>query len=310
MEELRDLDLNLLPALHALLQEHSVTRAAARMGLSTPAMSQTLSRLRTALGDPLLVRAGRGMVPSPRAESLRPRVEAVLRGVGALLDPGDEFTPATSTRAFRVLASDYVVLALGVALDQLVSREAPDVGLRLMPNTQRDSERVRQGEADLAIGVFHGLPPEVRIRKLFEERLVCVVRDDHPGVRQRLSVEQYTAMRHIQVAPRGRPGGLVDDVLARKGRSRQVVRQVPFFFAGLVLASRSDYVLTLPRRLAVAMAARFGLRILALPLGLGRYAVSQIWHPRHDADAGHRWLRGRIVAACAETRPSRTGAAA
>ena len=303
--ELKDLDLNLLPALDALLQEESVTKAAARLGLSAPALSHSLARLREKLGDPILVRAGRKMVPSPRAVALRPRVHALLREAQAVLAPGEAFVPERSTREFLVHGSDYVILILGLALDRILLEQGAGVRLQFMPNTTDDAELVRSGEIDLGIGVYDRLPPEIRIQKLFDEQLVCVVREGHPSVGKRMSLAQYAALRHIQIAPRGRPGGRVDDLLADKGYSRVVARRVPFFFAGLLMAAESDYVLTLPKRLALAQAERLGLRVLGLPVAFGSYAVSQIWHPRNEADAGHRWLRERVVRACAETKPAR-----
>ena len=305
-----EVDLNLLRVLDALLQEESVTKAAARLGLSPPAVSQSLARLRTRVSDPLLVRAGRRMVPSPRAEELRPKVHALLDEVRAVFAAGEAFDPRTSTQDFLLHGSDYVILVLGVALDRLLGAQAPGVRLQFMPNTTDDADLVRSGAIDLAIGVYDQLHPEIRIQKLFDEELVCVVRERHPRVRKRMSLELYAALDHVQISPRGRPGGLVDSVLANKGLSRRVARRVPFFFAGLVMAAQTDYVLTLPRRLAVAQAKKFGLRVLGVPLGLGRYSVSQIWHPRRDGDGAHRWLRERIGAACRATRPKRRSSSA
>ncbi len=302
-----DLDLNLLFTLDALLQEESITRAAARLGRSAPAVSQALAKLREALDDPLLVRAGRGMVPSPRAEQLREPVASVLERIAAVFEPGATFAPQASKRTFRIHGSDYVVHVLGAELDARLRAAAPEVSLRVMPNAD-DAQRVRDGSLDLAIGVYPDLPPEVRIQKLFDETLVCVVRDRHPSVPKRLTPERFAALQHVQIAPGGRAGGVVDDALAKQGLHRAVVRQVPFFYAGLVLVSRTDLALTLPRRLACAEAKRYGLRVLALPVDVAAYPVSQIWHPRHDADAGHRWFRRMVVDAARATKPKRATA--
>lgn len=301
-----DLDLNLLVTLHALLQEESITRAAARLGRSPPAVSQALSKLREALGDPILVRAGRGMVPSPRAQQLREQVATVLEGVAAVFQPGEDFDPAQSSRSFLAHGSDYVVHVLGVELDAILRAEGPKVALQFMPNTTGDPDLVRDGSIDLAIGVYKDLHPEIRIQKLFDETLVCVVRQEHPGVRKRLSLQQFAAMDHVQIAPRGKGGGVVDDALAKRGLHRAVVRRVPFFYAGLVLASRTDLILTLPRRLACAEAERHGLRLLELPVPVDPYPVSQIWHPRHEGDPAHRWFRRTVMAAAKATKPKVT----
>lgn len=298
-----ELDLNLLHTLHALLEEESITRAALRLGRSPPAVSQALAKLRTTLQDPLLVRAGRGMVPSPRAQELRPQVASVLERIANVFDPATPFDPAASTRDFLVHGSDYIVHVLGVVLDGLLQSQAPNISLNFMPNVPADPDLVREGSIDLAIGVYTNLHPEIRIQKLFDESFVCVVRRDHPSVRSRLSLERYADLGHVQIAPRGRAGGVVDDALAAKGMRRRVLRRVPFFYAGLTLAARTDLILTVPRRLAMCEAERHGLRILDLPLPLSPYPITQIWHPRSEADPGHRWFRATVAEAARSTSP-------
>lgn len=304
--ELENIDLNLLPTLHALLEEESVTRAANRLGLSTPAVSHALGRLRDSLGDPVLVRAGRKMVPSPRAVALRPRVAALLDEARSVFDPTGGFDPRTSTREFLIHASDYIILVLGPALDRIARTQGPGIRLQFMPNTVGDPDLVREGEADLAIGVYGNIHPEIRIQKLFEEEFVCVVRAGNPGVRKRLSAQQFAALPHIQIAPRGRPGGIVDDALEAMGLQRTVARRVPFFFGALSMTAQTDYVLTLPRRLAEAHAHTFGLRTFNLPLGLDPYPIRQIWHPRNEGDPGHRWLRETVLQAAQPRRRPRS----
>ena len=305
MARLQDVDLNLLVALDALLETSSVSGAAARVGLSTPAMSHALARLRVLLGDPLLVRAGQRMVPTPRAEALREPVRELVAGVEAVLRPEPGFDPATTDRELRVRASDYVLSTLGPELDRRVAEAAPRLRLRFSPNVSEDPEHVREGVIDLAIGVYRDLPPECRIQTLFEERLVCVVRQGHPNIRGRLTLEQYAQVPHVQVAPRGRPGGYVDQVLAREGLHRRVARAVPFFLSAMQLCAQADYVLTVPERLARAWAETFGLRVLEPPIPFAPYAVVQLWHPRHEADEGHQWLRQQVMLAAGATRPRR-----
>jgi DNA-binding transcriptional LysR family regulator len=303
MAKPHDADLNLLVALDALLQTGSVSGAAARVGLSTPAMSHALARLRKQLGDPVLVRAGRGMVPTPRAEALREPVHVLVGSAHAVLGPADAFDPATADRELHVRASDYVLSTLGPELDQRLTEAAPGLRLRCSPNAAEDPEHVREGLVDLAIGVYRELPPECRIQTLFEERLVCVVRREHPTIRARLTLEQFAAAPHVQVAPRGRPGGYVDQVLAREGLHRRVVRSVPFFLSGMQLTAHADYVLTVPERLARTWAETFELRVLEPPVPFAPYAVVQLWHPRHEADAGHRFVRQQVMQAARATRP-------
>lgn len=296
-------DLNLLIALDALLQEENVSRAAARVGLSTPAMSHALARLRAQVGDPLLVRAGQRMVRTPRADTLRPRVEAVVREARAVLAPPPVEDVREVVRTFRVHTSDHLVNVLGGELDRLV-REAPGVTLAVMPCSSESPGQLRDGTADLAIGVFDyspysDLPTDLRIQQLYQDDFTCVVRADHPGVGRTLSLAQYAALDHVQIAPRGAPGGYVDDLLARHGLRRRIARALPYFLAGLALVAETDYLLTCSLTLARRMRRRFGLRLVKPPaeLGLEPYPITQLWHPRHDRDPPHRWLRERVVEA-------------
>jgi DNA-binding transcriptional LysR family regulator len=290
-------DLGLLVTLDALLQEGSVTRAARRVGLSTPAMSHALSRIRERLGDELLVRAGRGMVLTPRAEALKARVHAVVNEARQTLEPERTFSSAELNKSYFVLASDYVLTILGLAVDQLLRDEAPRCALRFVPNGPDDPTQLREGGADLAIGIYGDLPQEMRSRVLLTDRFVVVVREDHPGVGKRLSLEQFLRLQHLQVAPRGRPGGYLDDVLRERGLTRHVARAVPYFLHGLYVTSKTDYVLTISERVALQMAPSLGLRILEPPVELQPYALSLVWHPRFDGDPGHRFVRETFVRA-------------
>ena len=283
--------LALLATLDALLQEVSVTRAARRLGLSTPATSHALARIRIQLGDPLLVRAGREMVLTPRAEALRPKVRSAVEQAAQALEPDRPFKANELRRSFAIHASDYVLAVLGVELDRLVQAGAPGVDLRFIANSPDDPAALREGSADLSIGIYGDLPPELKTKILLTDRFVCVVRTDHPTVKHRLSLDQFLALEHIQVAPRGRPGGYVDDVLAERGHTRRVARAVPFFLAALRLAAATDYVLTISERVARIMAPYLDLRVIEPPLALRPYALKLIWHPRYDRDPGHAWLR-------------------
>lgn len=292
--DLRSLDLNGLVVLDALLSEQSVTRAAARVGLSTPAMSHALGRLRDQLGDPILTRAGRGMVQTERARKLEPRVRQILDDVRELFAAPERFDPSTLQREVTVHATDYVLEVMGVPLDRELARLAPLVDLQFRPNVPNDAEALRAGEADLAIGVYAALPPELKCVELFRERLVCVVRRDHPTIKRRLDLKRYVELPHIQVAPRGAKGGLVDDRLAQRGVARRIARIVPHFSVALELAARSDYLLTIPERLALSRADSLGLRVMAPPLELEPYPLKLLWHPRAHDDPAHRFVRELI----------------
>ncbi|MCC7539908.1 MAG: LysR family transcriptional regulator, partial [Deltaproteobacteria bacterium] len=284
-------DLNLLLSLDALLQEGSVTGAARRVGLSTPAMSHALARVRERLGDPILVRSGRGMLLTPRAQELKDRVRDVVSEAKKTLTPARPFVAAELSRTFVVHATDYVLTVLGSAVDRILRREAPGVCLRFVPNTPDDAALLRDRDSDLAVGIYGELPQEMRTRQLLTDRFVVVVRRDHPRVGKRLTLEQLVALPHVQVAPRGRPGGYLDDVLRRRGLTRTVARAVPYFLTALQLVAETDYVLTISERIAKRYEVSLGLRTLESPVALRPYALHLVWHPRLDADAGHRFLR-------------------
>lgn len=298
-------DLNLLALLDALLQEGSVTRAARRAGLSTPAMSHALSRIRERLGDPVLVRSGRGMLLTPRAQGLKDRVNAVVAEAQRTLEPEREFAAAEMTRAFVVHASDYVLSVLGVAFDRVLREQAPAVCVRFVPNTLSDPELLRDGDADLAVGIYGDLPQEMRSRQLLTDRFVCAVRSGHPALDRPFTLSEFTRLPHIQVAPRGKPGGYLDDVLRAHGAERFVARAVPYFLTALQLTAQTDYVLTISERIATEFAGPLGLTLLEVPLPLQAYALSLVWHPRVDADAGHRFLRDAFIRAASEAAKNR-----
>jgi len=296
-------DLNLLIALDALLQEHSVSRAAARVGLSTPAMSHALARLRDQLGDPLLVRAGQRMVPTPRAADLQARVHALATEALGVLAPAPVTEIAKLERMFRILSTDQLMTVIGPALDRKL-RAAPNVSLHVMPPHREESAQLRDGTIDLAIGVYDyapysDLPTDLRIQQLFDDHYVCVVREDHPTVGNSLTLAQYAELDHVQVAVRGPPGGYVDELLAKHGLKRRISRALPYFLAALQLISETDYVMTLSVMLVKRLAGKLPIKSVQPPrsLGLEPYQVSQLWHPRNNRDPAHRWLRDSIAEA-------------
>lgn len=298
-------DLGLLLPLDALLQEGSVTGAARRVGLSVPAMSHTLARLRERLGDPLLVRSGRGMVLTPRALALKPAVFQLVTDARRTLLPERPFVAAELTRTFVVHATDYVLALLGATVDRLLRDEAPGACLRVVPNTPDDATLLRDQGSDLAVGIYGELPAETRSRTLLTDRFVCVLRRGHPALAKRFTLEQFLAFPHLQVAPRGKPGGYLDDVLRERGAKRTVARAVPYFLSALQLAAETDYVLTISERVARRFAPALSLEILEVPLRLRPYALSLIWHPRVDAEPAHRFLRDVFVRAAEQTASER-----
>lgn len=298
-------DLGLLAWLDALLQEGSVTGAAKRVGLSTPAMSHALARIRERLGDPILVRSGRGMLLTPRAQALKAQVHGVVTEARRVLEPERPFVAGELSRTFVVHATDYVLTVLGATADRILRQEAPQACVRFVPNTPDDSAMLRDHGSDLAVGIYGDLPQEMRNRQLLTDRFVCVVRQGHPAAARRFTLEQFVATPHIQVAPRGLPGGYLDDVLRERGLTRKVARAVPYFVTALQLVAETDYVLTISERIARRYAAGLGLALLEVPLKLRPYALSLVWHPRLDADPGHRFLREVFLRAAKEAASER-----
>ena len=295
-------DFTLLTTLDALLQEASVTLAAKRLGLSTPAASHALARIRERLGDPILVRAGRQMVLTPRAEELRPQVRSLVEDATRVLRAAVPFSPRALERTFTIYTTDHVLLVLGPALNRILRDEAPDVCLRVLPSVMEDWVPLREGAADLSVCILGHFPPEFRTRQLFTDRFVCVVRENHSRVGRRLTLDRYLALDHIVVSPLGRPSH-VDTVLAERGLKRRIRRIVPFFNAGLLMAASSDEVLTVSDRAARARAPTLGLRVVEPPLPLATYSLNLLWHPRLEEEPANRWLRDVFVRAAAEMAP-------
>lgn len=296
--KLPKIDLNLLPLFDAILSTESVGKAAGLIGLSKPAASHALSRIREQTGDPILVRAGQKWVLTQRATALAPRVRAALTEARSVLSADRAFDPRELRREFRIHATDQMLSLLGLALGHAVTQAAPNVGLRFLP-LEADEAHALRTDVDLALGVFHDLPPELRVQKLFDDVFACAVRIGHPKVKGKLSLETYLSLRHVVIAPRGRPGSVVDDALAERGYARRAVRWVPYSASALEFVSESDCIATLSERLTRRLAARYAVQILAPPLPLPPCAGSQLWHSRLDADPAHGWLR-RVIATIAQ----------
>lgn len=300
-------DLNLLPVLDAILSSQSVGKAAAQVGLSKPATSHALARIRTQLGDPILVRAGQTWVLTERAAALAPRVRAALVEARSVLSSDRSFDPRDLVREFRIHATDQMLSLLGLSLGHAVTVAAPSVGLRFLP-LEADEAHALRTDVDLALGVFHDLPPELRTQKVFDDEFACVVRAGHPKARGKLSLETYLGLRHVVVAPRGRPGSVVDTALAERGLVRRAARWVPYSLAALEFAAASDCIATVSDRLARRWADRLALQVLPPPIPLPPCAASQVWHARLDSDPAHVWLR-RLVVATAQAHAAPKGSA-
>jgi DNA-binding transcriptional LysR family regulator len=297
-------DLNLLNALDVLLAECGVAGAARRLGLSASAMSRTLGRLRTVTGDPLLVRAGRVMVATPRALAMREQVRKLVDDSRAVLRPAVAPDFATLERTFSIRANEGFVETFGARLVAEVTQAAPRVRLRFAPKPDKDVRPLREGLVDLEIGVVGETAPEFRIQALIRDRMVGVVRADHALASGEITAERYAAAGHVIVSRRGRSEGPVDQSLAERGLSRRVVVIVPSFPAAVAIARSSDLVALVPE-LHTAIVAP-DLLVFPLPVTTAPLTISQIWHPRLDADPTHRWLRGLVLAACQAHQRIRT----
>lgn len=290
-------DLNLLVTLDTLLAEGSVARAARRLQLSPSAMSRALVRLREATGDPLLVKAGRGLAPTPRALELRAQVGQVVRDAEAMLRPARVVEPARLRRTFTVRSREGIAETWGAKLVLRVRAEAPGVQLRFLPKPDKDSAPLRDGSVDLETGVIDARTgPELIARTLFRDRYVGVVRRGHPLARGRATLERFLAAEHVLVARRGEEGGAVDAALEALGTRRTVVVVVASFATALALVRDSDWLVCVPERHTEGL--RGGLHTFDLPFEVPGFTVSLLWHPRLDADPAHRWLRERVLEVC------------
>jgi len=297
-------DLNLLVTLDVLLAEGSVAHAAARLRLSPSAMSRALARLRATTGDPLLVRAGRGLVPTPRAVELRERVGVLVRDAEAMLRPAAQLDLARLVRTFTLRASEGFAETFGPALIARMATEAPGVRLRFMQKPNKDSTPLRDGAVDLEVGVVGATTgPEVRAQALFRDRFIGVVRAGHPLSRGKVTPARYAAGRHIVVSRRGLERGPIDEALRPLGLDREIVTIVGGFATALALARASDLIASVPGRGTASL--RTGMHSFPLPVSTPELTVSMLWHPRLDADPAHRWLRSCVRDVCAEPKRGR-----
>jgi DNA-binding transcriptional LysR family regulator len=300
-------DFNLLVTLDVLLAEGSVARAARRLRLSPSAMSRALARLRATTGDPLLVRAGRGLVPTPRALALRAQVGQLVQDTEAVLRPAEALDLGRLIRTFTLRTSEGFAETFGPDLMARVGRDAPGVRLRFVPKPDKDSTPLRDGIVDLETGVVGKTTgPEVRVQRLFRDRFIGVVRAGHPLSKSRITPARYAAGKHILVSRRGLDRGPIDDALKRAGLEREIATIVGGFSTALALARACDLIASVPERHTGGL--RAGMYSFPLPVAMPEISVSLLWHPRLDADPAHRWLRACVRDVCAKiSRQGRAG---
>jgi len=294
-------DLNLLTTLDVLLNEGSVARAAKRLQLSPSAMSRALARLRETTGDPLLVRAGRGLVATPRALELRDRVGQVVQDAQGILRPQERLDLKRLVRTLTLRTSEGFVESFGPGLLAVARKEAPGVTLRFVQKIDREALGLRDGSVDLETGVVASTTgPEIRTQALFRDRIVGVVRKGHELSKGKVTPARYTAAEHILVARPGVPEEPIDEALNTLKVKRTVATVVGGFATAVALARSSNLVASVPER--HTSGSRDGMFSFTLPYPIKDFLISMMWHPRLDADLAHRWLRDRVRDVCAAPR--------
>jgi len=294
-------DFNLLVTLDVLLSEGSVAGAARRLRLSPSAMSRALSRLREVTGDPLLVRAGRNLVATPRALELRTQVGALVEGANAVLRPAEKLDLPKLERRFTLRTSEGFVETFGPDLLHRMRAEAPKSVLQFVAKPDKGSAPLREGEVDIETGVIDSTTaPELRAIPLFEDRWVGVIRDDHRLAKGKMTAARYVEAEHVHVLRRGLHSTDIDHAVQAAGFERSIAMIVHSFSAALALARETGLVATVPERHTAGL--RRGMRAFVLPLEVPGFTLSMLWHPRMDGDLAHRWLRGHIRSVCAQKR--------
>lgn len=299
-------DLNLLRVFDAVMAERNLTRAAARLALTQPAVSNALRRFREAVGEELLTRVTHGVVPTPFAERLWPQVRAALDQLRAALDP-DEFDPTRDAVSFRLAMADATAAVLLPPLVDHIEGHSALVNLRVIPLSTRDPRALlERGDADVAVGYFPeaiaelaagGEHSALRHERLNESEYVCVMRRGHPLADAELTLDAFCEAHHLLVSFSGRAHGFVDQALAALNRTRRIVLTVnQFFTAGRVVA-RSDLLTVLPASFVGATGYQAQLVERPLPITMARIHVEAMWHMRHDRVSAHQWLRNRLIEA-------------
>jgi DNA-binding transcriptional LysR family regulator len=302
--DIRAVDLNLLKAFDALASERAVTRAASRIGLSQPAMSHALSRLRGLFGDDLFVRTPGGMEPTARAREIAPLVSSAIERIEAALNLGAGFDPATSLASFTAGMGEYAEVALVGRLAQEFSRQAPKATLRLLSLHGGDAaEQLERGAIDVAVAHLRAMPPAIETTLLFRDPFVVAARKGHPISSEisgaPLTVEAYAAQDHVLVSPRGDPSGALDRILVDYGQRRRIALLVATYLAVPAALAASDLIATLPSRAASLIAAHAELAILPLPIDFAA-TVSMAWHRRAASEPAQAWFRGLLTEAAGE----------
>lgn len=317
------LDLNLLRVFDAVMTEQNLTRAASRLAMTQPAVSNALRRLRDALGDELLIRTAHGVKPTPRAEALWPAVRRALGELEEAITPEQVFDMASAHNTFRLAMADATAALWLPALVRAIEREAPRLRIRMVPLTTREPRpMLLRGDIDLAVGFFPGVVAQlaggqqavsvspIRHEQLYSGSYVCVMRKGHPLAKQELTLDAYCAANHLLVSFSGRAHGLVDEILAPLGRERRILLTVNQFFTAGRVVSTSDLITVLPRHLIASTGMPGGSLVMKeLPFALPEVHVDMLWHERDTRNQAHKWLRAHFSGMTKDTLVKAGGAA-
>ena len=303
MVNLLNVDLNLLKVLHALIEERNVTRAGKRIGRSQPAMSNALNRLRALFDDPLLVRGAGGLQLTNRAQALREPLTNILGSIEEWLVSDISFDPMTARGVYRIAAPDYISLPVVPPLMAHLSKTMPHMDLHVITEDRGlalealDSDRV-----DIALGSFEGVNPSIRIKELFQEDFVCLVRKGHPILKNPFTIEALLSFPHLLVSATKARRGIFDDILDRLGQERRIAISVTHFLLAPYLLERSDMIGVFTRRVSETLRTTFRLEERGMPFEFASFEASMAWHARSDRDPAVAWLRGQVAAICADLR--------
>jgi DNA-binding transcriptional LysR family regulator len=300
LHHMQSTDMNLLLALDVLLREESVTVAGEKMGLSAPAMSRTLLRARKLMGDPILVRAGKRLVPTPKALELKVRIQALADEARSIVRSGTATSLADMERVFTIRADESFAGAFAMRIMERLNKKAPHMKLRFLGRVDEGVEALREGNVDLDIGASTMPGPELKVQMLHRVKFVGAVRAGHVLAREKITAAKFAAQKHIAAGRRGKPRGPIDFELEKMGLSRTIALWVPSFFPAMVAAATSDLVAAVPQYFTSSAVSLFGLHVFRIPLKLDPVTVLQVWHPRFDADPAHRLLRDCVRRACQE----------
>jgi DNA-binding transcriptional LysR family regulator len=303
---LQSIDLNLLLAFESLMDERNVTRAAKRIGLSQPAMSNALTRLRRTFNDPILVRSPEGMMPTPAAQALIGPIRAALASLRAAIEEKPAFNPAASRRMFHLLTNDYAEIMLVAPVIAALRAQAGDISLRVHRSASVFQPPATASLADsfnIAIGFFPdalSLDVSLQSEVLWEEKSVCMASASHPSIKGKISLRQYAAASHAAIFYKSEGPGFIDTLLAQKGLSRRSVVQVPHFASVPFIVACSDLIATVPERFAVYFSKRLKLQVLPVPIHIPPFRLTMLWHERVHRDPAHAWMRGLIAETAAK----------